>query len=113
MRNRTTGASCARPTWRTTTNAHATPAPASTSASAVATSSMLAPRPTASRGVMMTARTDRAVPVVSLAAYREAVRAATFLRGCLHEPAWLKEVVVELADGGEPRVAVVLLWHTT
>ena len=60
----------------------------------------------------MTARSDRSASVVSLAAYREAVRAATFLRGCLHEPAWLKEVVAELAEDGEPRVAVVLHWQT-
>jgi len=54
----------------------------------------------------------RGARVVSLATYRDAVRAATFLRGCLHEPAWLKEVVAELTDDGEPRVAVVLHWQT-
>jgi hypothetical protein len=57
--------------------------------------------------------TSNATAVISLAAYREAVRAAVFLRGCLHDPAWLKDVVPELGANGEARVTVVLFWHTT
>jgi hypothetical protein len=57
-------------------------------------------------------RGERAL-LVRLDAYREAVEAALFLRGCLHDPAWLKEVTVELAPDGGARVAVVLLWETT
>lgn len=65
------------------------------------------------RRTVTTNSTATATPVISLATYREAVRAATFLRGCLHDPAWLKEVVPELGGDGEARVVVVLLWQTT
>ncbi len=50
--------------------------------------------------------------VVHLGQYREAVRAARFLRGCLHDPAWLRNVLVEVGDQGEARVVVALVWET-
>jgi hypothetical protein len=50
--------------------------------------------------------------VVRLDAYREAVNAARFLFGCLHEPKWLRKVSVELGDDQEPHVLVVLNWET-
>ena len=50
--------------------------------------------------------------VVRLAAYRDAQRAAQFLRGCLHDPAWLDSIVVEVTDDGAARVAVLLNFST-
>jgi hypothetical protein len=50
--------------------------------------------------------------LVGLDAYREAINAARFLRGCLHDPAWLKEVTVRIGEHGDVRVLVVLAWTT-
>lgn len=41
-------------------------------------------------------------------AYRHAVRAAAFLRGCLHGP-WLKEVRAQALEDGDAQVLVVIL----
>lgn len=58
---------------------------------------------------LLPARTSGAAQVVSLSSMRAARRAAVFLRGCLHEPAWLRGVTVEVV-GDEARVLVVLAW---
>jgi hypothetical protein len=58
------------------------------------------------------AREQNLARVVRLDAYREAVNAARFLLGCLHEPKWLQKVTVELGDDEEPQVLVVLNWET-
>lgn len=50
--------------------------------------------------------------VVRLGQYREAVRAAHFLRGCLHDPAWLRNVLVEVGEQGDAQVVVALVWET-
>lgn len=50
--------------------------------------------------------------VISMTRFREAVRAATFLRGCYHDPAWLKTVTVQVGVDGDVRVLVTLLWTT-
>ena len=50
--------------------------------------------------------------VVRLSDYRNALRAATFLRGVFHEPAWLKEVKAEMGKDGVPVVAVVLHYRS-
>ncbi len=60
---------------------------------------------------LLPARTSQAGPVVSLSSLRTAQRAAAFLRGCLHDPAWLRGVAVEVVDDGA-RVLVVLAWET-
>ncbi len=60
----------------------------------------------------MRRRDQNIAAIVRLDAYREAVNAARFLLGCLHEPKWLKKVSVELGDDEEPRVVVVLNWET-
>jgi hypothetical protein len=52
-----------------------------------------------------------AARVVRLDDYREAVNAARFLLGCLHEPKWLRTVTVEVGNQ-EPHVLVVLNWET-
>ncbi len=61
-----------------------------------------------------TARTSRrgAGSVVSLSAYKEALHAAAFLRGTFHEPLWLKDIIVEVADDGTVRIVVLLAWQT-
>lgn len=60
----------------------------------------------------MKPRERGAARVVRLDAYREAVDAARFLLGCLHEPKWLQKVTVELGEDEEPQVLVVLNWGT-
>jgi hypothetical protein len=57
-------------------------------------------------------REENIAGVVSLDAYREALNAARFLLGCLHEPKWLKKVSVELGAGQVPQVVVLLNWET-
>ncbi len=59
-----------------------------------------------------TTSADRGDQVVSLADYRNARQAAAFLRGTLHEPGWLRDVVVEVADDGGARIVILLAWHT-
>jgi hypothetical protein len=60
----------------------------------------------------MKRRDQNIAHVVRLDAYREAVDAARFLLGCLHEPKWLRKVTVELGAGQEPQVLVLLNWET-
>ena len=52
---------------------------------------------------LLPARTSQAGPVVSLSSLRTAQRAAAFLRGCLHDPAWLRGVAVEVSTGSPSR----------
>jgi len=48
---------------------------------------------------------DFANNVLRLGAYR----AARFLRGCLHDPAWLETIGIDLDDEGDARVLVRVL----
>ncbi len=63
------------------------------------------------KATLLPPKTAQAGPVVSLRALGAARRAATFLRGCLHDPAWLRGVGIEVV-GDEVRVLVVLAWET-
>lgn len=48
---------------------------------------------------------DRVAPVLPLAGYR----AARFLEGCLHAPAWLESINVEVDENGDAYLAVRVL----
>jgi hypothetical protein len=52
--------------------------------------------------------TARSRPVVELADYREAARAATFLAGLLERAAWVLSVRAEVAADGEVIIAVLV-----
>lgn len=57
-----------------------------------------------------TTRTSRAAAgtVVALAAYKEARRAALFMRGAFHDPPWLHDITVEVAEDGKVNIVVLL-----
>lgn len=52
-----------------------------------------------------------ACQVVSLDAYRSAVRAAAFMLGCMHDPPWLKVVKPKTLPNGGTQLLVVILYE--
>jgi hypothetical protein len=51
--------------------------------------------------------------LVSLTEFKTAIHAAAFLRGTFHDPPWLKDIIVEVAESGAVYIVVLLTTNDT